>query len=159
MEKDNRIQRNDTLFAGPDATLEFISGELGEITTVHVPPGRHRASYFFDLAPEGGYIRPGKSVTCFPPRLGVTIVTHPGFYQSDANPDFQPLSATEKLVQEMRQQVDILRRNNQSAAARARGAASIETIPRRDPDAVVEPITAPPVKPAASPAPAPASAV
>lgn len=153
MDNDNRIQRNDTIFAGPDATLEFISGDLGEVTTVHVPPGRHRASYFFDLAPEGGFIRPGKGVTCFPPRLGMTIVMHPDHYKSDANPLYQPPEAAEKLMADMRKQVETLRFLNRSAEARARGAASIERIPTRDPDAVVEP------NPAPAPAPAPASAV
>lgn len=156
------IKRNDILMAGTDATIEYVS-ELGEITLVHVPPGRQRASSFVDLAPEGYEVRPAKGVTVFPPRAGVTVIFNPGHYKSDANPDFQPMSQAEKLVQEMRQQVNTLRRNNRSAEARARGAASVERIPTRDDDPVVlEAIPTPPPASVAAAAPvtsAPAPAV
>lgn len=148
------INRTSVLVSKDGGILDIVSGQGEVLSSIWVPPGRIRASYYLDLVPQGATLEIAEGIACFPPRSAVGIQAYGrGSHDSGANPDFRPLGNAEQLqrqmqlaVQRMNQATGELRRE-----ARARKLAEIAAIPRAPVlDPVIEEIPQPVVTPEAA---------
>lgn len=108
--------------------LDYVrDGEV--LLSVAVPPGRVRAAPYFDLAPEGAEIHPGKDLKLVEPRSAYGVQDYgPGRYETGANPDFQPTSA-DRMQRQLRHLVAQMAATSKRLDAREAALASIERIP------------------------------
>lgn len=80
--------------------LDMISPEGEVVSTIYVPPGRVRASYYTDLLQPGFSFQISSGLVSFPPRSRVSVTDYgAAAHLTDANPDYRPAS---DLDQQMR---------------------------------------------------------
>lgn len=114
----------------PDGVLEFA---------IDLPRGKYPAREYLDLLPQGCTLETVGVVVVSPPALGGLRAYGDGQYDTGANPDFRPTSATQ-LELELRNQVKQAQLLNRTLQARAAALSAIEAIPAapKPDDAVVE---------------------
>lgn len=112
----------DTLVSGAGGVLDLIAADGEVLAQIHVPPGRHRASYYTDLCQAGEVLQISEGLASFPPRSRCAVTVYPEHVNraSDANPDWQPTYASEM---ERQLRVRLIRKRQESTRTERRAAA------------------------------------
>ncbi|VDC31844.1 hypothetical protein [Pseudogemmobacter humi] len=142
------INRKAVFLSVDGGRIDFVSDEGELMASVAIPPGRVDAAPYLDLNICG----------CTPQVLGVAVVNPPSAYgrqapypvESGANPDFQPTPVS-ALEGETRLMLRKLQMQSKRLDARMAAMQSVEHIPTREADPVIEPVEA--VEPAPAPVP------
>lgn len=146
------ISRKAVFVSAAGGVLDVLSADGEVVASVHVPAGRVSVVDYLDLVPVGGTWHLGKGLSVLAPRSAAGIQPYgDGAFESGANPDFQPTSAT-RLERELRLTLSRMQAATSRVEARERALAGIERVPRAKPKAEpdAELIEAPEVEPKAS---------
>lgn len=122
------MNRNSFLLSGNGGVFHAVSPDGEFLFSVAVPPGKVSASEYLDLLPEGCEVKV-EGLTVVSPRVLGGVFAPEALYESGANPDFQPTSAS-RLEVEMRQQIQQAQLLNRTLSARMAALSSVEAMPR-----------------------------
>jgi hypothetical protein len=132
------IQRDASFCSASGGVVRYSAdGEI--LFEVAVPAGKVPVREYVDMLPEGGEMETSGLTVVNPRQLGGRLVTA-GAYESGANPDFQPTTATRMEV-EMREQIRQAQLLNRTVAAKLAALNAIQTMPQApaaqpDPDVI-----------------------
>lgn len=150
----SNIHRKTLFLSTGGGRIDFTDDESGEVlASVAIPPGRIAAAPYLDINIDGATAEIIGVATVNPPSAYGTCCYGEGSHDTAANPEFQP-TPTSALEAEMRHMMRKMQVSERRREARMAALESVEHIPRREPDPVIEEITP---APASSPAPAPAA--
>lgn len=151
-------------------TLNFLSSDGEVLYNLPVTPGKHLASEFLDLLPQGGSIEVQDGIAVIDPpsawnvqRPDIIVDETNGekigdcLYDSGANPHFIARTTSEKMAEKMRLDMSKLSSLVKTAEARERAIKKIERIPSNPDAEVIEDSATPPEKPAEPPKAKPAT--
>jgi hypothetical protein len=137
------MSRNAVFLSTTGGQIDFVrDGEV--LASVAIPAGRVSAAEYLDLCPEGAELEISHGLAVMEPRRQVRSGTqHYGAvsYESGANPDFQPTSAS-RMENQLRLEMRKLQAESSRVSAMVKALQSIEAIP--------SPVVAPAPAPAAS---------
>lgn len=147
------ITRNSRFVSASGGKVDVIDLESGEcLAEVSVPPGIQPTGPYLDLVPVGAQLQvgPKSGLSLLFPRSLTGVSTSPRRYESGANPDFQPTSAS-RMERELRVTLSRLQNTEKRLEARERSLSSVSRGPKpKQPDPVIEDNT-----PTPAPAPEP----
>lgn len=127
-----KLQRNAILMTAISTGSVTLMADGGEvIAEVGIERGMTPVAPFLDMLPEDGYLLPSEGVTLYLPPHAVGIVEYgQGAFDTGANPDFQPTSAT-RQEKEMRLMLRRMHMATTKIEARAAALDSVERIPTK----------------------------
>lgn len=142
------ITAKSSLVSAKGGRIEYVSPDGELLRAVDVPPGIVSALQYLQLAPEGATMEIAEGIEVVSPRSSVGIQEYgEGAFESGANPDFRPTSAS---TQALRMELGMRRLQALSDTAERRLSAlmNMERIPQNpapspapEADPVIEPIT------------------
>ena len=137
-----RLDRKTVLVSDTGGSLDIVSNDGEILASIAVPPGRVKASHYFDLVPGNASLQVADGLAVVQPRIAVGIQRYgAGSHDSGANPDFRPTSAS-RMEREMRLTLSRMQAATDRLERRERSLAQVERIPKAsasDPVEVIEP--------------------
>ncbi|MCB5410304.1 hypothetical protein [Pseudogemmobacter faecipullorum] len=142
------ITAKSSLVSAKGGRIEYVSPDGELLRAVDVPPGIVSALQYLQLAPEGATMEIAEGIEVVSPRSSVGIQEYgEGAFESGANPDFRPTSATTNALQ-MALSMRKLQSMSKTIDARMSALQNMERIPQNpapspapETDPVIEPVT------------------
>ena len=132
------ILLNSIFVSASGGTFDVLGPDGEVLATLGVPAGRVGAAQYLDLIPTGGGVDCGADLALVEPASIGAVIRGLDYYDSGANPDFQPSSA-DLMQRQLRVAVaHIQARADETIDARMRALQAIERVPA--PVEVVEPL-------------------
>jgi len=132
------IKRSSVFLSLKGGVLDIVD-QSGVLASINIPAGRVAALDYFDLIPDGAWLKVVSGLAVLEPRLGYGVQKYgEGSHDTGANPDYAPTSAS-RMENQMRLTLANMQASTARLEARERALASIERIPTAPPqDAVIE---------------------
>lgn len=137
------------LVSASGGTIDYVSASGEVLRSVLVPPGVQPALLYFQLTPPGAHLDIAEGLELVTPKGGYGVQPYgAAAYDTGANPDYQPTSAS-RMERQMRKTLADMQQATKRIEARAKALEGVERIPKapkepkEKPGEVVEPVTVP----------------